>query len=52
MITNQMIDYVYGVHGHRVLNWNHEVLSPVNLQTYVDAGEPHCRIVLGLLTAQ
>ena len=37
MITNQTIDYVYNVHGNRVLNWNHEVLSPVNLQTYVDA---------------
>ena len=37
MITNQMVDFVYNVHGHRVLNWNHEVLSPVNLQTYVDA---------------
>ena len=33
MITNQTIDYVYNVHGNRVLNWNHEVLSPVNLQT-------------------
>lgn len=29
MITNQMIDYVY---KNRVLNWNHEVLSPINLQ--------------------
>ena len=37
MITNQTIDYVYNVHGNRVLNWNHEFLSPVNLQTYVDA---------------
>ena len=37
MISNQMIYYVYNVHGNRVLNWNHEVLSPVNLQTYVDA---------------
>ena len=37
MITNHMIDYVYSVHGNRVLNWNHEVLIPVNLQTYVDA---------------
>ena len=37
MVTNQMIDYVYNVQGDRVLNWNHEVLSPVNLQTYVDA---------------
>ena len=53
MTTNHMIDYVYNVHGDRVLNWNHEVLSPVNLQTYVDAvtarGEPHCPIVSGLL---
>lgn len=34
MITNQIIDYVY---KNRVLNWNHEVLSPINLQAYVDA---------------
>ena len=33
MITNQMIDFVYNVHTNRVLNWDHEVLSPVNLQT-------------------
>ena len=37
MIINHTIDYVYNVHGNRVLSWNHEVLSPVNLQTYVDA---------------
>ena len=37
MITNQTIDYVYNVRGNRVLNWNHDVHSPVNLQTYVDA---------------
>ena len=35
-MINQMIDYVYNAHGNRVLKWNHEVLSPVNLQTYVD----------------
>ena len=37
MIIDHTIDYVYNVHGNRVLSWNHEVLSPVNLQTYVDA---------------
>ena len=37
MITNQMIDLVYNVHRNRLLNWNHEVLRPVNLQSYVDA---------------
>ena len=35
MITNQMIDFVNNVHGNRVLDWNHEVLSPVNLQTLI-----------------
>ena len=37
MINNHMIDYIYDTHGHKVLNWNHEILSPVNLQTYVNA---------------
>ena len=37
MVTNQMIDYIYNIHGHKVLEWNHQVLSPANLQTYVDA---------------
>ena len=37
MITNQMLDFIYNVHGHKVLNWNHYLLSPANLQTYVDA---------------
>ena len=36
MITNQMLDYIYNVHGHKVLNWNHDLLSPANLQMYVD----------------
>lgn len=37
MVTKQMIDYVYNIHGHKVLEWNHQVLSPANLQTHVDA---------------
>lgn len=37
MITNQMLDYIYDTHGHKLLNWNHDILSPANLQTYVDA---------------
>ena len=37
MVTNQMIDYVYNTHGHKVLQWNHQVLSLANLQSYVDA---------------
>ena len=23
MVTNQMIDYIYNIHGHKVLEWNH-----------------------------
>ena len=37
LVTNQMVDYIYSHHGNRVLQWNHEVLSPANLQSYVDA---------------
>ena len=37
MINNLTIDNSYDTHGHKVLNWNHEILSPVNLQTYVNA---------------
>ena len=36
LITNQMLDFIYNVHGHKVLNWNHDLLSPANLQMYVD----------------
>ena len=35
MINNHMIDYIYDTHGHKVLNWNYEILTPVSLQTYV-----------------
>lgn len=37
MVTNQMIDYVYNIHGYKVLQWNCQVLSPSNLQTFDDA---------------
>ena len=37
MVTKQMIDYVYNIHGHKVLEWNHQVLSPANIQTHVYA---------------
>ena len=54
MVTNQMIDYVYNTHGHKVLQWYHQVLSPANLQSYVDAitaKERHYQIALDLLMA-
>ncbi|KAK3727215.1 hypothetical protein QZH41_020352 [Actinostola sp. cb2023] len=37
MVTNQVLDHIYDTHGHKVLQWNHELLNPVKLQTYVDA---------------
>lgn len=43
MITNQMIDYMYNFHGNRILHWNHEVLSPDNLQICVDTSTVKAR---------
>ena len=37
MVTNQLLDRVYSHHAHRVTQGNHNILSPVKLQTYVDA---------------
>ena len=37
MVTNQLVDQVYSHHAHRVTQWNHNILYPVKLQTYVDA---------------
>ena len=37
LVTNQVLDHIYNTHGDKVLQWNHGILSPVKLQTYVDA---------------
>jgi len=37
MVTNQLLDHVYNHHAHRITQWNHNILSPVKLQTYIDA---------------
>ena len=34
MITNEVLDYIYTVHGHRIMNWNRAVLNPPALQIY------------------
>ena len=34
MVTNEMLDYIYTVHSHRIINWNPAVLNPQALQTY------------------
>ena len=37
MVTNKVLDFIYGTHGRRIKEWNHDLLSPARLQTYADA---------------
>ena len=34
MVTNEVLDYIYTVHSHRIINWDPAVLNPTALQTY------------------
>ena len=33
MITNCVVDYLYDNRGHRLTQWNHQIMSPPLLQT-------------------
>jgi len=37
MITNDVLDYIYDLHGHRITRWNNTVMDPPQLQRYADA---------------
>ena len=37
MVTNQVLDYIYETHGHRITQWNHNILNPVLLQRYTES---------------
>lgn len=37
MVSNQMLDYIYDLHSHIILDWNHEIFSPDLLQEYSEA---------------
>ena len=37
MVTNQVVDYIYQAHAHRITQWNNELLNPASLQLYADA---------------
>lgn len=37
MITNHVLETVYGLHHHRLTAWNHILTSPPLLQSYADA---------------
>ena len=41
MITKKMTDFVFDEHSHRVLQWNHFLLSPPKLQLPFLRGEQH-----------
>ena len=36
VVSNQVLDYIYDTHGHRITQWNHQVLSQPLLQVYSD----------------
>ena len=36
MISNKMIKLIYDTHGHRLTQWNHQILHPEALETYAD----------------
>ncbi|XP_078379986.1 uncharacterized protein LOC144662926 [Oculina patagonica] len=37
MISNEVVDWIYNTHGHRVSQWNHTIMNPASLVTYADA---------------
>ena len=37
MIVNRVVDFIFDNHGHRLLEWNNDVLTPQNLQIYANA---------------
>ena len=37
MITNTVLEYIYDRHGHRLAQWNNQVMDPNHLQQYADA---------------
>ena len=37
MVTNEVLDFIYNTHSHKITEWNHALLSLAILQTYADA---------------
>jgi len=37
MMSNEVLDYIYATHEHRIQQWNHQLLSPRNLEYFADA---------------
>ena len=34
LVTNQVMNYLFDIHGHRITQWNQDILSPPTLQCY------------------
>ncbi|CAH3195552.1 unnamed protein product [Porites evermanni] len=41
MVSNQVLDYIYDIHGHRITQWNRQILSQPLLQLYSDTIAAH-----------
>ena len=37
LISNTVMNYIYDLHGHKLCQWNHEILNPRYFDTYTDA---------------
>ena len=37
MVTNEVINFLYDTHGHRILEWNDTTLNPQALEGYAHA---------------
>lgn len=37
MISNTVMNYIYDIHGHKLCQWNHDLLNPRDFNTYTDA---------------
>ena len=37
MVGNHVLDYIFDLYSHRILNWNHDLQNPAKLQSYSDA---------------
>ena len=36
MVCNDVLDFIYDTHGHRITQWNPTVLNPADLQIHSD----------------
>ena len=37
MISNEVVDWMYTTHDHKITQWNHDLLNPAALNQYADA---------------